>query len=535
MKAIKAINNITCNRIGITMKLIMMLPLIMLSFSASAQTSGIKKTDTYFSNPIFKGDYPDPSILRDGSDYYMVHSSFESYPGLLIWHSKDLVNWTPAASALHKYVGSVWAPDFVKYKNKYYIYFPANNQIYVVTADDINGKWSDPVALNINGIDPGHVVDEKGNRYLYFPSGGYVPLAEDGLSVTHEMKQAYSGWPIPREWTIECFCMEGPKLTKRGEYYYLTVAEGGTAGPATSHMVVSARSKSPFGPWENSPNNPIIKTKSKAERWWSKGHGTILEDANGKWWMIFHAYEKDFLNMGRQTLLLPIEWTKDGWYKIPDGVTDDAPIKRPSFSSPPTAFTLNDSFSGDKLKPQWRFFGEYNTDRFKLLNNSLVIKGKGSVIGNSSPLLVVPSDHSYTAEVEMTIEGKATGGLVLFYNNSASSGILADSANILANLRGWQYEAERNALNRHVFLRLKNINNTVDMYYSLDGKKWIKTESSIEISGLNHNALGGFLSVRIGLASIGEGTVSFKNFKYNAVLPSGPVRAAIRKEITATK
>jgi xylan 1,4-beta-xylosidase len=76
MKAIKAINNITCNRIGITMKLIMMLPLIMLSFSASAQTSGIKKTDTYFSNPIFKGDYPDPSILRDGSDYYMVHSSF---------------------------------------------------------------------------------------------------------------------------------------------------------------------------------------------------------------------------------------------------------------------------------------------------------------------------------------------------------------------------------------------------------------------------------------------------------------------------
>jgi xylan 1,4-beta-xylosidase len=245
--------------------------------------------------------------------------------------------------------------------------------------------------------------------------------------------------------------------------------------------------------------------------------------------------KKIFLNMGRQTLLLPIEWTKDGWYKIPDGVTDDAPIKRPSFSSPPTAFTLNDSFSGDKLKPQWRFFGEYNTDRFKLLNNSLVIKGKGSVIGNSSPLLVVPSDHSYTAEVEMTIEGKATGGLVLFYNNSASSGILADSANILANLRGWQYEAERNALNRHVFLRLKNINNTVDMYYSLDGKKWIKTESSIEISGLNHNALGGFLSVRIGLASIGEGTVSFKNFKYNAVLPSGPVRAAIRKEITATK
>ena len=95
-------------------------------------TSEIK--DGYFVNPIFAGDYPDPSILRDGSDYYIVHSSFEYYPGLLIWHSTDLVNWTPVANALHKYVGSVWAPDLIKHDNKYYIYFPANDSNYVVTA-----------------------------------------------------------------------------------------------------------------------------------------------------------------------------------------------------------------------------------------------------------------------------------------------------------------------------------------------------------------------------------------------------------------
>ncbi|MDP3683790.1 MAG: family 43 glycosylhydrolase, partial [Ignavibacteria bacterium] len=181
-------------------------------------------------NPIFAGDYPDPSILRDGDNYYIVHSSFEYYPGLLIWQSKDLINWTPVTNALHKYVGSVWAPDLVKYKNMYYIYFPANNTNYVVTADSINGKWSDPIDLKIGNIDPGHFIDNNGKRYLYFSNGGYVPLSDDGLSVIGDIKNVYDGWQIPREWTIECFCLEGPKLTKHGEYYYLTVAEGGTAG-----------------------------------------------------------------------------------------------------------------------------------------------------------------------------------------------------------------------------------------------------------------------------------------------------------------
>jgi xylan 1,4-beta-xylosidase len=162
-------------------------------------------------NPIFAGDYPDPSILQDGYDYYVVHSSFEYYPGLLIWHSRDLINWTP-------------------------------------------------VDLEVGNIDPGHITDATGKRYLYFSNGGYVPLADDGLSVTGKSQACYSGWSIPREWTIECFCLEGPKLVKRGDYYYLTVAEGGTAGPATGHMAISARSKSPLGPWENSPYNPVSRT-----------------------------------------------------------------------------------------------------------------------------------------------------------------------------------------------------------------------------------------------------------------------------------
>jgi beta-xylosidase len=501
-------------------KIVIAFLLIQLSVFASAQyqVNPNTKGKDFYVNPIFAGDYPDPGILRLGDDYYMVNSSFEYYPGLLIWHSKDLINWMPVTHALHKYVGSVWAPDLVKYKDKYYIYFPANNNIYVVTANSISGPWSDPVDLKIgNGnIDPCHFT-YAGKRYLYFSNGGYIPLSDDGLSVTGNLKHAYDGWSIPRSWSIECFCLEGPKLVKRGDYYYLTVAEGGTAGPATSHMVISARSKSPFGPWVNSPYNPIIHTKSSAEKWWSKGHGTVFQAVSGKWWIVFHGYEKGHYNMGRQTLLEPIEWTKDGWFKVPTGIKTDEPIKRPAGISLASKFTLNDKFDGNQLHPQWQFYGQYDTTRCHFVDSSLAIKGEGNAVGDCSPLLCTPSNHSYIAQVEMYIEGEATGGLVLFYNSNAQSGILAEKGNILADLRGWQFVTEKGVINNHVFLRLKDINNIVDMYYSLNGKKWIKIQNSLEVSSYNHNVLGGFLSLRIGLCSIGKGEVKFKNFIYEPI------------------
>jgi len=500
-------------------KLITVILLIQLSVLAKAQyqTQSNEKGAGFYLNPIFAGDYADPSILRDGDNYYMVHSSFEYYPGLLVWHSKDLINWRPVAHALHKYVGSVYAPDLVKYKDKFYIYFPANGTNYVVTADSIDGKWSEPIDLKIGNIDPGHITDEYGKRYLFFSNGGFVPLSDDGLSVTGDLKDSYKGWPIPKDWTIECFCLEGPKLIKRGEYYYLTVAQGGTAGPATGHMVISARSKSLFGPWENSPYNPIIRTTKPSEKWKSKGHGTPFEDAKGKWWMVFHAYEDGFYNKGRQTLLLPLEWTKDGWYKVPDGVDDSKPIKKPNLVADKTNFTLNDDFKGNKLRSQWEFFGELDAGRFQLSDSGLSIKGKGNQVTNSAPLLCIPSGHSYTADVELSIEGKATAGLVLFYNNSAFSGILANNKNILANIRGWQFETEKNVINDRVFLRLKNMDNIVHMYYSTDGMKWDKIESSLDVSAIHHNVLSGFLSLRIGLCAIGEGKVTFKNFKFTPI------------------
>lgn len=482
--------------------------------NSQKQRPNLDIPSTHYQNPIFSGDFPDPSILVDGDDYYMIHSSFDYHPGLTVWHSKDLINWSILTNALEDPIGSVWAPELIKHKDKYYIYFPSNNTNYVISADKMEGPWSKPTDLGIGNIDPGHIADEKGNRYLYFPNGGYVPLTKDGLAVKGEEIHSYDGWTIPRDWVIECMCMEGPKLFKRGNYYYLTVAQGGTAGPPTGHMVISARSKSPLGPWENSPHNPIIRTENPDDQWASVGHATVIETGAGETWMIFHGYEKEHYNMGRQTLLAPLEWTDDGWFKMPENIDISKPILRPSGKSGISNYQVSDSFEGSELNPKWHFFEDFDKNRFKVENNSLKLKAKGTGIANSAPLLITPSDHSYSVSVELEIKGNAIGGLVLFYNEKSGSGILADQKNIISNIRDWQSITEKEVIDRKVHLKMVNINNVVNQFYSLDGKQWTKIKNSLEVSGIHHNALSGFLSLRIGLVAIGDGEVYFKNFQY---------------------
>lgn len=314
----------------------------------------------FYLNPIMAGDHPDPTILKDGDDYYMTFSSFEANPGLVIWHSRDLVNWEPVGAALTTYVGSVWAPELTKVKGRYFLYIPAklpgNNNIYVIHADNIRGPWSAPVALNNSRIDPGHIVGEDGKRYLFLSHGQRVRLADDGLSIAGPEQHVYDGWKYPEEWDVEGYAQEGPKMMKHGDYFYMTLALGGTAGPPTGHMVVSARSKSIHGPWENSPYNPVIRTVSAAEKWWSKGHATLVEGPAGQWFMMYHGYENGFHNLGRQALLAPIEWTADGWFKAVDADAGKPIAKPHGGSAVAHGMALSDDFSTNKFGLQWSFY-----------------------------------------------------------------------------------------------------------------------------------------------------------------------------------
>jgi xylan 1,4-beta-xylosidase len=497
--------------------------------AAAAWARGIegqRKADLgngFYLNPIMPGDHPDPSILKDGDDYYMTFSSFDAVPGLVIWHSRDLVNWQPVGPALSTNVGSVWAPDLVKHQGRYYIYFPGIGEKYrsnyVVWADNIRGPWSEPIDLKIGRIDPGHAVGPDGRRYLFLSGGYLVPLAADGLAVTGEMKKVYDGWRYPDDWVVEGFAQEGPKTLRRGGYYYMVLAEGGTAGPPTSHMVIAARSRTIEGPWENSPYNAIIRTKSADERWWSKGHATLVEGPGGQWYVVYHAYENGFYTLGRQTLLEPIEWTPDGWFRAA-GADVARPIPMPRGNAVPHGLALSDDFSTSKMGVQWSFYKGTGADRdrYRYENRTLVLKAKGTSPSDSSPLWFVCGDHAYEVAVDIDIDAGATAGLLVFYSSRLYAGLGYSDKSFVMHRYGTERISEKPAgIGRTLRFRLTNDRHIVTIHYSADGRTWERFGTRMEVSGYHHNVAYDFVSLRPALYAAGAGEVRFRNFTYRAL------------------
>ena len=375
--------------------------------------------DGSFLNPIVAGDRPDPTVLKDGDDYYMTFSSFHSYPGLVIWHSTDLVNWAPVGPTLHKNLGDIWAVDLCKHDGRYFIYIPANPtgkgwSIFVIWADDIAGPWSEPVDLDISGsIDPGHVVGEDGRRYLFVNGIRKIRLTDDGLATDGELVDSYNPWRYPDHWITENFAPEGPKLLWRDGWLYLITAVGGTAGPPTGHMVIAARSRSVHGPWEHCPSNPLVRTQSNEEPWWSRGHATVVEGPAGDWWMVYHGYENGFRTLGRQTLLDPVEWTADGWLRA-KGSDLSRPLAKPGGGKTSVSgYALSGGFSAKRLGVHWCFHqpGPNEMQRAVFKNDTLRLPAAGASPTDSSPLTCIVGERAYQAEVTLELEGE--GALTL--------------------------------------------------------------------------------------------------------------------------
>lgn len=491
---------------------------------------GQRKADlgngTYL-NPIVPGDHPDPAVLKDGDDYYMTFTPFASSPALVIWHSTDLVNWTPITAALRKPIGSIWAVNLCKYGDRYYIYMPAQKpgetwSIHVIWARDIRGPWSDPVDLKISGcIDPGHVVGEDGKRYLFVNGIRMIRLTDDGLATDGTLKHAYTPWQYPKDWVVEDFAPEGPKLLRRDGWFYLISAVGGTAGPPTGHMVIVARSRSVHGPWENCPHNPIVRTWSAAEPWWSRGHATLVEGPAGDWWMIYHGYENSFRTLGRQTLLEPMVWTADGWPRATGGDLS-RPLRKPQGGKPgPDGLALSDDFSRDRFGIQWSFHdpSPHDRARARYVRGALELAGAGVSPADSAPVVCTVGERAYEAELTLELSGTAEGGLILFYNRKAFVGVGFTPDTI----KTFEYAEELPWAripkdNRRVRVRVTNDHNVVTYAYSHDdGRSWQLHTIRMEVSGLHHNVFGGFLSLRLGIYSAGEGTVRLRDFRYRAI------------------
>ncbi len=467
---------------------------------------------------IIKGDYADPTIMRDGKDYYMTHSPFYYMPGFLIWHSQDLMNWTPICRAMTEWKGSAMAPDLLKHNGRYYIYYPAAGTNWVIWADDIRGPWSEPIDLKVGGIDPGHIVDQKGNRYLHLSAGDVVRLTDDGLATVGKKQRVYDGWVYPKEWDTECMCLESPKLNYKDGYYYLTSAEGGTAGPATSHMVVSARSKTPLGPWENSPYNPIVHTYSDTERWWSKGHGTLIDDVNGNWWIVYHAYEKGYHTLGRQTLIEPIEWTADGWFRTKPTNPSIQPEKQIKHG-----MTLSDDFSTSDLGLQWTFWREYALKELNIGGGRMRMKAKGNTPADARLLLTTAEDKVYETQVDIQVGSGNVAGLMLFYNEQAYAGITSDGKNFTIYKNGKNSLTLPNTIGKRFLAQILNYGNRMTIKVSRNGQTWDTLAENIDVSSLHHNVYKGFYALRIGLLSAKKGTATFRDFRYRKTIQQNPV------------
>ena len=480
-----------------------------------------------FLNPILAGDHPDPAILKDGADYYLTCSSFDAYPGLIIWHSQDLVNWQPITAALNENIGSVWAVSLVKHNGRYFLYIPTKatlsgtkTSIYVIWSDDIKGPWSAPIDLDLpHHIDPCHVVGEDGSRWLFLSGGDRVRLSVDGLSSTGGAEHVYDPWHYPDEWDVEGFSPEGPKVMRKGEYFYLISAVGGTAGPPTGHMVIAARARSINGPWEQHPGNPVVRTTSNAEKWWSRGHASLVEGPGGDWWGVYHGYENGYWTLGRQTLLAPVAWRSDGWFDFGGGDLSKPLTKPKGGVSQSHGLALSDDFSRDTYGLKWNFFSPSINEKLRIRrsDNVLNLTATGTSPKDSSPLLIISGDQAYEIACDIEIDAKARGGLLLFYDHQLYCGLGFEETHFVTHQYGIERGRPTNPYGRRLKMRLRNAHHIVSYHTSADGETWTRFDRGMEVSGYHHNVRGGFLMLKPGLYAAGEGEVRFHNFEYRAL------------------
>lgn len=486
-----------------------------------------------FTNPVISGDRPDPAIIQVGGEYWLTYSSFEAAPGLPLYRSTDLVNWTFETAALQAPVGNTFAVDIAEHDGRFFIYIPfiptpwstlTEPSIFVIHADSMAGPWSEPIDLGIRGaIDPGHVVGEDGRRYLFVNGIRRILLSDDGLSTVGELEKVYDGWRYPDEWITEAYALEGPKLFHRNGWFYLVSAVGGTAGPPTGHMVIVARSRSVHGPWENHPRNPIARTEDASEAWWSRGHATLVPGPSGDsqdWWMVSHGYENGYRTLGRQVLLEPIRWDEQGW---PTAVIGDlgGSIEAPSGARPQvSAPDVVEDFSQLELGRRWTFHAPHRgeSDRVRI-DDGLVLRAKGSGIAETSPLAMLTGDHSYEVEVDIELLGGHTeAGLLLFFNNRLFVGMGIDGERMLSYSGGHRtHWREPAPVSNRMALRIRNDQHIVTGWYREPGGEWARHAIRYETSGYHVNTIGDLLSLRPALYATGAGETRFRDFRYRSL------------------
>jgi xylan 1,4-beta-xylosidase len=270
-------------------------------------------------NPIIPGFYPDPSVCRVGEDYYLVNSTFEYFPGVPIFHSRDLVHWQQIGHCLTRKSqlpldgarssGGIYAPTIRYHDGTFYMVttnVTGGGHFYVHTRDPY-GEWSEPVWVEGVEIDPSLFFDDDGRAYFTYKARGTIFQYEIDIETGKALTEKRPLWPGTGGQHPE-----GPHPYKINGRYYLMLAEGGTS---YGHMETIARSETPWGPFEGCPHNPILTHRSTNSPIQATGHADLIQAHDGNWWAVFLGTRpiRSHHHLGRETFLAPVSWTGDGW------------------------------------------------------------------------------------------------------------------------------------------------------------------------------------------------------------------------------
>lgn len=506
-----------------------------------------------FYSPILQGCYPDPSITRKGDDYYLVCSSFAFFPGVPIFHSKDLVNWTQIGHVLDRtsqlkvhdtpMSAGVYAPD-IKYN-------PHNDTFYMITTQFAGGfgnmvvktkdplkGWSDPIKLQFDGIDPSLFFDDNGKAYVI-----HNDAPDKG-------KELYQGHRVIKIWeydlendrvvpgtdkiivdggvdiTQKPIWIEAPHIYKKGGSYYLMCAEGGTGG---WHSEVIFKSDSPMGPYVPAPSNPILSQrylnkdrKNKVD--WA-GHADLVEGKDGKYYGVFLAIrpnEKNRVNSGRETFILPIDWSgefpvfENGLIplspklKMPRGVENKA--GKDGFF-PNGNFVFTDNFSLKNLDYRWIGLRGPREEFISITPKGLQIKPFESNIKELRPtstLFYRQQHNSFTVIVTMDYIPKSNKDLagIVCYQKETFNYVFGmtkkenDYYLVLErteNGKSTIIASQRIDLTKPVRLQVKARGDDYSFNYSINNSDFQNLGGTVSGDILSTNIAGGFTGCLIGL------------------------------------
>ena len=380
------------------------------------------KTGVVFRNPVLPGFYPDPSVCRVGKDFYLATSSFEYFPAIPIFHSRDLIHWRQLGHAIDRKSQldfsripssqGIYAPTLRYHRGIFYLVTTCagGRGNFFMTAKQPAGRWSDPVGLDGDGIDPDLFFDDDGTAY-YTRNGpaeerDYPKIVQARLDVKrgklleepYELFRGTGGiWP------------EAPHLYKVGQTYYLVIAEGGTS---YGHSVVVARSDSPTGPFKGYPNNPVLTHRHrKRHPVQAIGHADLVELEDGNWWSLLLGIRPTagrYHHLGREVFLAPVEWTGDGWPIVGAGEAVELQMQAPALKARPWKRpSARDHFLAPELRVEYCFLRRPNTRNFSLNERASHLRLWGSRVtldDVASPSLILRRQQHVNATTRASLQ-----------------------------------------------------------------------------------------------------------------------------------